>query len=160
MKKRTYFHDYRGGGWPELKWLEHFFLTAAGRKQAFGEQESWGLKIDGLDGTEHLQPYKDRIDLNLTIQGDLDHGILLWYNKSGGGHWEAKYSKGDPTKWREWVETVQGDQMSVALFVPFEVAWKAVKEFIERDGALPRCIEWIADKDLPDYAFRPDLAAS
>ena len=96
----------------------------------------------------------------MTIQGDLKHGILLWYNKSGGRQWVAKYSKGDPTKWRQWVETPQGDQMSAALFIPFETAWKAVKEFIEREAALPQSIEWIDERALPDYAFRPDLAVS
>jgi hypothetical protein len=156
--KDTYFRPYTGEGWPDVRWLEPFFLTAAGRKQAFGNQQSWGLKLYGIDGTERLERYKDRIDINLTIQGDLNHGILLWYNKSGGGQWEAKYSKGDLRKWRQWVEMPQGDQMSVALFVPFETAWKAVKEFIERDAALPQGIEWISDNDLPEYAFRPDLA--
>jgi len=48
--------------------------------------------------------------------------------------------------------------MSVALFIPFETAWKAVKEFIERDAVLPQSIEWIADRGLPDFAFRPELA--
>lgn len=159
MKKDTYFRGHTGDGWPDPKWLERFFLTAAGRKEAFGEQESWGLKLYGLNGTEHLERYKDRIDLDLTIQGDLRHGILLFHHISGGGRWEANYSKGDTTKWRQWIEMPQ-DYMSVALFIPFETAWKAIKEFIEREGALPRSIEWIADDELPDYAFRPDLAAS
>lgn len=163
--KDTYFrpdgHDDwqdRGDGWPDLKWLKQFFLTAAGRKQAFGEQESWGLKLYGVDGTEHLERYKDRIDIDLTIQGDLKHGVLLWYNRSGGGQWIAKYSKGDTSRWREWIETRQGDQMSAALFIPFETAWKAVEEFIDREAALPQSIEWISDTELPDFAFRPDLA--
>jgi hypothetical protein len=164
MMKDTYFRadngHFNGVGWPDIKWLEPYFLTAAGRRRAFSEQQSWGLKLYGIDGTEHLQRYKGRIDINLTIQGDLKHGILLWYNKSGGGEWEAKYSKGDSAKWRQWVETPQGDQMPAALFIPFEMAWKAVKEFIEREGALPKNVEWIADFDLPDFAFRPDLAVS
>jgi hypothetical protein len=158
MQKYTYFLNQHGEGWPELRWLERFFLTAGGREEAFGEQESWGLKLYGVDGTEHLERYKDRIDINMTIQGDLSCGILLWYNKSGGRQWVAKYSKGDPAKWRQWIETPQGDRMSVALFIPFETAWKAVKEFIERDAALPQSIDWITDKDLPDYAFRPEFA--
>jgi hypothetical protein len=27
MIKHTYFHEFNGDGWPELKWLEQFFLT-------------------------------------------------------------------------------------------------------------------------------------
>jgi len=34
-------------------------------------------------------------------------------------------------------------------------AYEAVKEFIETDGQLPKCIEWVADKDLPPGTF-PD----
>jgi hypothetical protein len=52
----------------------------------------------------------------------------------------GKYSKDDPTKWRQWVETLQGDQMSAVLFIPFETAWKAVKEFIEHEAALPQLV--------------------
>lgn len=160
MIRHTYFLDHHGQGWPEPKWLKPFFLTAAGRQQAFSEQQSWGLKLYGLDGTERLERYKDRIDLDLTIQGDLRQGVLLFYHISGGGRWVAKYSKGDTTKWRQWIETPQGDQMPIALFIPFETAWTAINEFIERDGILPQSIEWIADQDLPEYAFRSDRAVS
>jgi hypothetical protein len=158
MMKVTNFRPPSRDGWPDVGWLEPYFLTAAGRNEAFSDQESYGLKLYGVDGTEHLQPYKGRVDINMTIQGDLKQGILLWYDKSGGGQRVGKYSKGDPTKWRQWIETPQGDQMSAALFIPFETAWKAVKEFIEREAALPQSIEWNDERDLPDYAFRPDLA--
>jgi hypothetical protein len=43
--------------------------------------------------------------------------------------------------------------LSVGLFIPFPVAWKAVKEFMETDGELPRSIEWIATGDLPAQTF-------
>ena len=39
--------------------------------------------------------------------------------------------------------------------MPFPNAWKAVKEFIETDGELPKSIEWIASSDLPPEAY-PD----
>ena len=35
--------------------------------------------------------------------------------------------------------------LPIGLFIPFEKAWTAVKEFIETDGKLPRSIEWIAN---------------
>jgi hypothetical protein len=39
-----------------------------------------------------------------------------------------------------------------------ETAWKAVKEFIEREAALPTNIEWIAAQDLPPNTFPgPDV---
>nr|WP_292612931.1 Imm1 family immunity protein [Nitrobacter sp. 62-13] len=39
--------------------------------------------------------------------------------------------------------------------MPFPVAWKAVKEFIETDGELPTSIEWVANSDLSPETF-PD----
>jgi hypothetical protein len=47
--------------------------------------------------------------------------------------------------------------MPIGLFIPFDRAWLAVKEFIETDGALPKSIDWIADADIPDEVF-PDPA--
>ena len=46
--------------------------------------------------------------------------------------------------------------MPVGLYVPYEIGWKAVKEFIDTNGALPTSIEWVADdRDLPPNTF-PD----
>jgi hypothetical protein len=53
------------------------------------------------------------------------------------------------------VETIHEDLRPIGLFIPCESAFRAVKEFIETDGELPQCIEWIRDKDLPPDAF-PD----
>jgi hypothetical protein len=43
--------------------------------------------------------------------------------------------------------------MPVGLFISFEQAWRAVKEFLETDGALPKSIAWIANQDLPPDTF-------
>src|SRR5262249_39730062 len=154
MRKRTYFDTYWGDGWPQIEWLEPYFLTPAGRRKFFeGGNDSWGLKADGIDGTEHRQPFKDRIDIDLTILGHPDLGILLFYHKTGGGFSQAYYSEGDMRRLHEWVRTVHGDRMPIGLYIPFETAWKAVKEFVESDGSLPQSIEWIAARDLPDDAF-------
>ena len=40
--------------------------------------------------------------------------------------------------------SLHGDPYSLGLFIPFEAAFKAVKEFIETDGELPTSIEWLA----------------
>ena len=57
------------------------------------------------------------------------------------------------------MKTAHGDKMPIGLFIPFETAWKAVKEFMECDGALPKSIEWIAGGDIPDDAFPPPWTA-
>jgi hypothetical protein len=53
------------------------------------------------------------------------------------------------------VRSSHGSPLPVGLFIPYEKAWSAVKEFMETDGALPTSIEWIANRDLPPNTF-PD----
>jgi hypothetical protein len=155
MKKHTYFNTYIGPGWPEQQWLAPYFLTPDGRRKGFEEyNDSWSLNVDGLDGTEQLPQGNGRIDIMLTTVGNLDHGVLLCHQKfgpNGIGH----YSRGDLSRLREYVETKQDSVMPVGLFIPFEKAWDAIKEFMEMDGALPKSIPWIAVPDLPRDAF-PD----
>jgi Immunity protein Imm1 len=155
MRQRVYFDAFRGSQWPSPSQLQHYFLSPAGRRRAFDtSNDSWGLSVEGVDGTEHL-PDEERIDIHLTILGNLDHGVLLHYRKWGGASKETYWSKADLGRLREWVETRHGDLMPVGLYIPFERAWAAVKEFMERDGALPKSIEWADDADVPEDAF-PD----
>jgi hypothetical protein len=123
--------------------------------QAFGvSNDSWGLGLEGVGGTEHVPPFNGRIDIDLTILGMPNLGVLLCYQKFAANG-ATFYSKGDLTKLHEWVKTMHGDLMPVGLFIPFEMAWKAVKEFMESNGALPRSIAWVVGRDLPPDAF-PD----
>jgi hypothetical protein len=155
MRKRTYFDDLPRSGWPSPNEMEHYFLSASGRRQAFEiDNDCWGLSAEGLDGTEHLPGGKGRIDLRLTAWGNPGHGVVLEYEKRGGGR-DIYYSKGDLRRLREWVETRHGDLMPIGLFIPFERAWIAVKEFIESDGALPQSIAWVSSRDIPPGTF-PD----
>jgi Immunity protein Imm1 len=157
VKKRVYFDVFDGRGWPAPSELQHYFLAPPGQRWTFGEGENdcWGLTAEGVDGTEHLGSNAGRVDIHLTMIGNADYGVLLHYRKWGGGHKDTYYSKGDLTRLKAWLWTVHGDLMPMGLFIPFERAWLAVKEFMERDGALPKSIEWIADADIPDEAF-PD----
>jgi hypothetical protein len=154
MRKSVYFDALDGPGWPPPSQLQHYFLGP--RRWIFARRnDCWGLSAEGVDGTEHLPRSEGRVDLNLTVLGNFDHGILLHYHKFGGARGEFYYSKGDLSRLKEWVETMHGDLMPVGLYIPFESAWRAVKEFMEKDGALPKNIEWIAGEDIPDEAF-PD----
>ena len=160
MKKKVYFDVFDRRGWPSPDELQHYFLAPPGQRWTFGEgeSESWGLDAEGVDGTEHLPANKGRIDIHLTMVGNEDHGVLLQYRKLGGGYKDIYYSKGDLTRLDDLVWIGQeGDLMPIGLFIPFDRAWLAVKEFIETDGALPNSIDWIADADIPDEVF-PDPA--
>lgn len=156
MKKRAYFDEYWGPGWPDVKWLERYFLASPDRRWAFsGGNDSAGLNAEGVEGTEHLDPNKGRIDVRLEMWGNPKLGVLLIYSKWGGGYKETFSSKGDLKRLRELVRSTHDTPLPVGLFIPFEMAWKAVKGFIETDGSLPKSIEWIANRDLPPNTF-PD----
>jgi hypothetical protein len=159
VRKKVYFDVFDGAGWPPASELERYFLASPAECWRFKyPNDCWGLSAEGADGTEHLQQGRGRIDIHLTMVGNVDHGVLLQYRKWGGGRKDTYYSTGDLRRLRDFVRTKDGDLMPIGLFIPFAIAWKAVKEFIERDGALPASIAWIADRDVPEYAF-PDPAS-
>ncbi len=156
MRKSAYFASRPSSGWPAPKELERYFLAPPGKRWFFETgNDSAGFDAEGVDGTEHLEANKGRIDIRLDMWGNRDHGVLLIYSKLGGGHKETYSSKGDLSRLRKWVRSLHDTPLPVGLFIPFETAWKAVKEFIETDGALPKSIEWIANRDLPPNTF-PD----
>jgi hypothetical protein len=156
MRKRTYFDYLPREGWPSPNEMEHYFLSASGRRHAFDtDNNCWGLSAEGVDGTEHLPAGTERIDIRLTIVGNLRYGAFLHYARHGGTQSDDYFSKTDLKRLREWVETKHGDLRPVGLFIPFERAWTAVKEFIETDGALPQSIGWVSSRDIPPGTF-PD----
>ena len=54
---------------------------------------------------------------------------------------------------------MKGDLRPTGLFIPFPAASKALKEFMETDGQLPKSIEWVSNHDLPANTF-PDPNAA
>jgi hypothetical protein len=136
--------------------LERYFLAPPGQRWFFEtENDSACLMAEGVDGTEHLEADKGRIDVDLDMWGNPEHGVLLIYSKWGGGLKQTYSSKGDFARLRERVRSMHDTVLPVGLFIPFDKAWTAVKEFIETDGKLPKSIEWIANRDLPPNTF-PD----
>jgi hypothetical protein len=153
MKKITNFRDYEGPGWPDQKWLAPYFLTPAGRQRAFGIGNShWCVTAEGIDGTEGL-PFEKRIDIDLHIIGKPDLGALLLYDRVSAADGAAYYSKGNLKMLRQWVEVKRVSRMPIGLFIPFEQTLNAVIEFIQTDGARPKCIEWVASSNLPEGTF-------
>ena len=155
MMKDIYFDNFFGPGWPSLDQLEPYFIAPSGKEWFYtGGNDSGGLDILGVDGTEHLARFKGRKDIKLSMWGNPDLGVLLQYSRVGGGvprlDW---FSKGDLTKLKRWVRTMHADRMPVGLYIPFPNAWLAVKEFMETEGNLPTSIEWVKSSDLPDGTF-------
>jgi hypothetical protein len=157
MKKTTNFPGCDWHSWPSPDDLERFARAPKGQEWPYrGGNDNWGLAAAGLCSTDHL-PASEQVTVNLSMTGNPDLGVTLLYRKWDGRirRKQTYNSKGDLRRLGEFVRSLHGDPLSVGLFVPFPVAWKAVKEFIETDGELPTSIEWIADSDLPPETF-PD----
>lgn len=158
MRKRVHFDSFWGSFWPATDELAPYFRAKpAGSGWFHGTgNDSAGLNLEGVAGTEHLPPGRGRADISLSMWGNPELGVLLQYARYGGGvarqDW---FSKGDLRKIRQWVRSLHGDPLPVGLFIPFDQAWLAVKEFMETEGQLPTSIEWASSDDLPDNTF-PD----
>lgn len=155
MNKEIYFDTFRGPGWPEPNQLAPYFLAPRGKEWCYrGGNDGWSISLEGVDGTAPLHRLKGRKDIELTMWGNPDLGVLLQYSRVGGGvprqDW---FSKGNLTKLKRWVRTMHADRMPVGLYIPFPNAWLAVKEFMETEGNLPTSIEWVKSSDLPDGTF-------
>jgi Immunity protein Imm1 len=154
MKKESYFHDFVGPGWPASDDLKKYFLKGGERLWASHGNDNWRLSVEGLYGTDAL-PRRESVNVNLDMIGSPDHGVRLHYAKWDGRvqRKDTYVSKGDLNRLGRFMYSLHGDPYSLGLFIPFEAAFKAVKEFIERDGELPTSIAWVAVRDLPSETF-------
>ncbi len=157
MNKYVYFDAFHGDYWPAIDQLKPYFFTPPGEAWFdTGGNDSASIKLEGIDGTEHMRLGFGRKDIHLYMWGNRGLGVLLQYARIGGGvprqDW---FSKGDMSKSRQWVRSLHDTPLPIGLFIPFDRAWLAVKEFMETEGKLPSSIEWIKNSDLPDGTF-PD----
>jgi hypothetical protein len=132
--------------------MEACFLDPVRRAQMFAAEKDGG-SFFVEKGDPNIPT--DEVKAALYIHMNAEHGVKLAYSR-----WDGRVqrkddydSKGDLTRLREFVRSFHDTPLSIGLFVPFERGWSAVKEFIETDGALPKSIEWIANRDLPPGTF-------
>jgi len=157
MNKYINFDSYWGDYWPPAEELKRYFFAPSG--QAWfdtGGNDTASIRLEGIEHTAHLRLGFGRKDIHLLMWGNPDLGVLLQYARIGGGvprqDW---FSKGDLTKLKRWVRSLHDTPLPVGLFIPFPVAWEAVKEFMATEGQLPSSIEWVKSSDLPPGTF-PD----
>ncbi|HZP75537.1 MAG TPA: Imm1 family immunity protein [Pseudolabrys sp.] len=158
MRQYAYFASRDFDGWPSLQEIEPYFRGIPGRSW-FAPRRRWfnetGNDTAGfLIETAHPKQ-EDRITVELMLWGNLKYGVLLIWSMSGGGYAEHYASKGDLERLKEFVRTEHSDPNPIGLYVPFERAWEAVKEFLQDHGTRPQSIDWIATSELPDDVF-PD----
>jgi hypothetical protein len=163
VKKEIYFGDFDRSGWPNPRELERYFLDPTGKAwPRDGGNDSWGLSAEGLYGTHDLADESDRVNVYLFVTGHPGLGVRISY-----GRWDARTkqkfnyeSKGDWSRVKEIVYSLQGDPTSVASLIPFAAAYGAIKEFIETGRELPACIEWSKGAPIPREAFALHLHRS
>jgi hypothetical protein len=155
MNKTAYFAGLDYKRWPAPYEIERYFLASPGEQWFGGDgrTDTAGLWAEGADGTEHLEQGKGRVYIDLKLWGRHDLGVLLIHWKRNATSGEAYTSVGDLNRLDEMMMNTHGDILPIGLFIPFERAWEAVKEFIETDGHPPASIQWIANKDLPPNTF-------
>ena len=156
MRKEAFFDSHWGDGWPDLHNIESCLTDPKRRAHFFAKGRDGGsFFAEGLYGTENLTPQTGLVKASLYMHMSPDHGVKLQYSKWDGriGKMNTHLSKGDLSRLNEFVRSFHGTPLSVGLFVSFEAGWKAVKEFIETEGELPKSIEWVADSDLPPGTF-------
>jgi Immunity protein Imm1 len=156
VKKEAAFDNHWGKGWPEIRIVEQNLSDPEKLAQLFAQGRDGGcFSIEWTYDKNNSAPQSELVGATLYMHMNPDHGIKLQYSKWDGRTGEKKtyHSKGDLTRLKEFVRSFHRTPLSIGLFVPFEVGRKAVKEFLESDGELPRSIDWMSDDDLPSDVF-------
>ena len=155
MRKSCSFHDFDASSWPSPDDLKKYF-SAGGRLWPSHGNDSWALRGERLYGTMIL-PRSDAVTVELRMTGSPYHGVTLdfarWHGRIRRLH--RCFSEGDLGRLWQFMVSLQGDPYSLGLFIPFEQAFEAVKEFIESDGELPTSIRWISGDDFPPVPASP-----
>jgi len=156
IKKEAAFDDHWGNGWPEISVVERGLSDPEELARLFARGRDGGcFSIEWIYDKTHSAPQSELVGATLYMHMNPDHGIKLQYSKWDGRVGEKKtyHSKGDLARLKQFVRSFHRTPLSIGLFVPFEMGRKAVKEFLETDGALPRSIDWISDDELPSEVF-------
>jgi Immunity protein Imm1 len=138
--------------WPQIQSLNEYFKPWLGTTP-------WKFKTQNLDDAWFWICQKDaehfEVRTELRLIGLPGYGVYISYWQSGAKSGDVNlYAKGDIARAKDCAANRRGDVFSLALLVPFSAAYSALAEFLETDGALPGCIEWMEPSEV-SYAFPP-----
>jgi hypothetical protein len=156
IKKEAAFDDHWGDGWPDISAVEQGLSDPEKLARLFARGRDGGcFSIEWIYNKTNSAPQSELVGATLYMHMNPDHGIKLQYSKWDGRVGEKKtyHSKGDLAQLKQFVRSFHRTPLSIGLFVPFEMGRKAVKEFLETEGALPRSIDWVSDDELPSGVF-------
>ena len=153
MRKSCFFHEFYDFGWPSPGDLEKYFSASGGHWASRGN-DSWALRAEGLYGTAVLAQ-SDAVAVDLRMMGSPDHGVTLDFARRHGRvrRLDRYCSVSDLGRLGRFMYSLQGHPYPLGLFIPFEEAFMAVKEFIESDGELPTSIGWVSGEGLLPEPF-------
>lgn len=77
---------------------------------------------------------------------ELERIYLHFIDNLNGGDWLSVY---DRENLEETIETVEEVYASAGLFLPLELAWKGIEEYV-RTGRRTGQIDWITPKEVPE----------
>ena len=99
-------------------------------------------------GDGFIDYYEDENKISTLLIGpNIEYGLYLHFvNKNGKNDLLSLYNK---CKLDEVVETADEIYASIGLFLPIEVAWKVISDFVETGRASSK-IEWITPGDIPE----------
>jgi len=156
IKKEAAFDDHWGSGWPDIGVVEQRLSDPEKLAQMFAKGRDGGcFSIKWIYDKNNAEPQSELVAATLYMHMNSEHGIKLQYSRWDGRIGEKKtyHSKGDLTRLKHFVRSFHRTPLSIGLFVPFEIGRKAVKEFLETDGDLPRSIDWVPEDGLPSEVF-------
>lgn len=156
MRKVTYFEDFPLDGWPSPDQLRPYFIAPPGQEWFYATgNDTAGLRLEGIEGTEQYEWGRGRIDLVISMWGHPKHGMLIMYQRQGEVNGEIFFTKGNMSLIRKHTRSLHDTPLPIGLFIPFAQAWLAVEDFILSEGGRSKRIEWISALDLPPDSF-PD----
>lgn len=92
----------------------------------------------------------DEVKSLLLVGPNVEHGMYLHFmDREDKGNGVDLLSLYDAERLDEVAETAEEIYASVGLFLPVELAWKAIVDFVE-NGKPSEAIEWITPDDIPD----------
>jgi hypothetical protein len=151
-----YFDSRRASRWPYPEEIRHFFFPKSGEAWfSTSGNDTASFSLEGVEGTEHLEFGRGRIDIDLGMIGHPQYGVQLNWARRGPPRRTDYYSLHDPARLNQYVNSLHGDPQPIGLYIPFAAAWKAVEDFLLNDGARSTRITWIDGRDLPPDAFPP-----
>jgi hypothetical protein len=140
--------------WPALSELRPYFVGPHRKPwPQDGGNDDWGLHVypEGKDLPNGKFWLRKHYWFHMV--GHDDYGVYLHWQRTGYGTQELFFGKGDLSKLKLQVRSLQGDAWPLGLFIPFDQAWLAVEDFIMGNGARSSRIDWLRPEDLPENTF-------